>query len=168
MTERPKFFDDLAGVAGGAFSALAGIREEAESMVRARVDEAIRKLDLVRREDLDAVGERAANARAGQEAAEARLAALEARLSMLEGAGTGGAAGSQPNAATPEGGASEVAPGTMPPGSKAPGSVMPPADPQPGAGSSEAGASSVAPDAMPPGSKAPGSTVPTLSPDGLA
>ena len=80
MAERPRFMDDLAGVAGGAFSALAGIREEAESMVRARVEEAIRKLDLVRREDLDAVMEMAANARAGQEAAELRLAALEARL----------------------------------------------------------------------------------------
>ncbi len=129
MTERPKFFDDLAGVAGGAFSALAGIREEAESMVRARVDEAIRKLDLVRREDLDAVQEMAANARAGQEMAETRLAALEARLSALEGAGRGGAAASQPDADPMEGGASEVAPGTMPPGSKAPGSAMPPPSP---------------------------------------
>ncbi len=167
MTERPKFFDDLAGVAGGAFSALAGIREEAESMVRARVDEAIRKLDLVRREDLDAVGEMAANARAGQEAAEARLAALEARLSKLEGAGPGGAAASQPTAETPEGGASEVAPGTMPPGSNAPGSIMPPADPRSDAGPSEARASAVAPGAMPPESKAPGSIMPP-SPDGVA
>ncbi len=124
MTERPKFFDDLAGVAGGAFSALAGIREEAESMVRARVDEAIRKLDLVRREDLDAVQEMAANARAGQETAETRLAALEARLSALEGA-----AANQPDTDPMEASASEVAPGTMPPGSKAPGSVMPPPSP---------------------------------------
>ena len=129
MTERPKFFDDLAGVAGGAFSALAGIREEAESMVRARVEEAIRKLDLVRREDLDAVQEMAANARAGQEAAEARLAALEARVSKLEAAGSVSAAASQPAANPTEGGASEVAPGTMPPGSKAPGSTMPPPSP---------------------------------------
>lgn len=167
MTERPKFFDDLAGVAGGAFSALAGIREEAESMVRARVDEAIRKLDLVRREDLDAVQEMAANARAGQEAAESRLAALEARLSALEGAGPGGVAGGQPGD-SPEEGASEVAPGTMPPGSDAPGSVMPPANPQPDADPSEGGgASQVAPGTMPPGSKAPGSTMPP-SPDGLA
>ncbi len=80
MTERPKFFDDLAGVAGGAMSALAGLREEAESTIRARVDEAIRKLDLVRREDLEAVQEMAANARAAQQGLEARLAALEARL----------------------------------------------------------------------------------------
>ena len=79
MSDRPRFFDDLAGVAGGAISALAGLREEAEAMVRARIDEAIRRLDLVRREELEAVAELAANARAGQEAAEARLAALEAR-----------------------------------------------------------------------------------------
>ena len=80
MTDRPRFFDDLAGVAGGAMSALTGLRDEAESMIRARVDETIRKLDLVRREDLEAVQEMAANARAAQTALEARVAALEARL----------------------------------------------------------------------------------------
>jgi len=84
MAERPRFFDDLAGVAGGAFSALAGLREEAEALVRARLDEAIRALDLVRREELDAVATLAANARAGQEAADARLAAALARLEALE------------------------------------------------------------------------------------
>jgi hypothetical protein len=101
MAERPRFFDDLAGVAGGALSALAGIREELEAMVRARIDEAIRRLELVRREELDAVTELAANARAGQEAAEAKLAALEARIAALEaptaehtvGATAGGEAG---------------------------------------------------------------------------
>ncbi len=84
MSDRPRFFDDLAGVAGGAISALAGLREEAEAMIRARTDEAIRRLDLVRREELDAVAELAANARAGQEAAEAKLVAVLARLDALE------------------------------------------------------------------------------------
>ena len=84
MSDRPRFFDDIAGVAGGAFSALVGLREEAEAMIRARLDETIRKLDLVRREELDAMAEMAANARAGQEAAEARLATLEARVAALE------------------------------------------------------------------------------------
>ena len=87
MSDRPRFFDDLAGVAGGALSALAGLREEAEAIVRARIDEALRRLDLVRREEFDAVQELAARARAGQEAAEARLAALEARVAALEAAG---------------------------------------------------------------------------------
>jgi len=84
MTERPRILDDLAGVAGGALSALVGIREEIEAVIRARIEEKIRRLDLVRREELDAVQELAANARAGQEAAEARLAELEARLTALE------------------------------------------------------------------------------------
>jgi BMFP domain-containing protein YqiC len=91
MAERPRFFDDLAGVAGGAISALAGLREEIEALARARIDEAIRRLDLVKREELDAMAELAANARAGQEAAEAQLrevqrglAALEARVAALE------------------------------------------------------------------------------------
>ncbi len=91
MAERPRFFDDLAGVAGGALSALAGLREEAESLVRARLEEAVRALDLVHREELEAMREMAANARAGQEAAETkladillRMAALEARVTALE------------------------------------------------------------------------------------
>lgn len=84
MSERPKFFDDLAGVAGGAISALAGLRQEGEALVRARIDDAIRALDLVRREEYDAVAEMAARARAGQETAEARVALLEERLSVIE------------------------------------------------------------------------------------
>ena len=91
MAGRPRFFDDLAGVAGGAVSALTGLRDEAESVARARIEDAIRKLNLVRRDELDAVRELAANARTGQEAADAkleevtaRLAALEARLAALE------------------------------------------------------------------------------------
>ena len=98
MSDRPRFFDDLAGVAGGAFSALTGLRDEAEATIRARVDEAIRKLDLVRRDDLEAVQLLAANARAGQEIAEAKLADLERRLAALENAG----AGSSSNDASPD------------------------------------------------------------------
>jgi hypothetical protein len=91
MSERPRFFDDLAGVAGGALSALAGLREEIEALAKARIDEAIRRLELVRREEFDAMSELAANARSGQEAAEAqvkdllqRVAALEVRVAALE------------------------------------------------------------------------------------
>ena len=91
MSERPRFFDDLAGVAGGALSALAGLREEVEALAKARIDEAIRRLELVKREEFDAMAELAANARAGQEAAEAqvkdllqRVAALEVRVAAME------------------------------------------------------------------------------------
>ncbi len=84
MSDRPRFLDDLAGVAGGAISALAGLRDEMEALIRARVDETIRRLELVRREEMEAVAELAARARMGQEAAEARLADIEARLARLE------------------------------------------------------------------------------------
>ena len=84
MAERPRFFDDLAGVAGGAMSALTGLRDEAEALARARIDEAIRKLDLVKREELDAAHELAARARTGQEEADARLAAAIRRIEALE------------------------------------------------------------------------------------
>ncbi len=84
MSDRPRIFSDLAGVAGGAISALAGLREEAEAVAKARMDDMILRLELVRREELEAVKELAANARAGQEAAEATVTALTARLTALE------------------------------------------------------------------------------------
>ncbi len=81
---RPKFMDDLAGMAGGAFSVLAGIRAEMEQMARAQTEAMIRKLDLVKREELDAAMEVARRAREQAEALEARVAALEARLAADE------------------------------------------------------------------------------------
>lgn len=84
MAERPRFFDDLAGVAGGAMSALTGLRDEAEALVRARIDEAIRKLDLVKREEMDTALELAARARSGQEDADIRLADALLRIAALE------------------------------------------------------------------------------------
>jgi len=86
MSERPRIFEDMAGVAGGAMSVLTGMRAEVEALVRARVEDVLRRLDVVRREEMDAALEMAARARAGQEAAESRLAAIEARLDMLESA----------------------------------------------------------------------------------
>ncbi len=77
MPERSKFFDDLAGVAGGAVSALAGLRDELAALVRARVEETVRRLDLVQREEFDAVAELARRAREQAEALEIRVAALE-------------------------------------------------------------------------------------------
>lgn len=84
MSDRPRFFDDLAGVAGGAMSAFVGLRDEAESVIRARLDEAIRRLELVKRDEIDALSELAAKAREGHEAAEARLAEAEKRIAALD------------------------------------------------------------------------------------
>ena len=80
MNDRPKFFDDLAGVAGGALSALAGMREEIASMARARVDEAVRRLDLIKRDEFDVMVEMASRAREHAEQLEARVKMLEAAI----------------------------------------------------------------------------------------
>jgi BMFP domain-containing protein YqiC len=70
MRARPAFLDDLAGMAGGALSMVAGLREEIQAVVRGAVDEALRRLDLVRREEMEVLEERVA-------ALEAAVAALE-------------------------------------------------------------------------------------------
>jgi len=77
---RGGLFDDLAGVAGGAFSALAGIRDEVQAGVKSQVDQMVQRLDLAPREDLDAAMEMIRALRAEQEALAARVAALEAKL----------------------------------------------------------------------------------------
>ena len=84
---RAKFMDDLAGMAGGAFSVLAGLRAEAEQMAKSQAEAMVRRFDLVKREELDAAMEVARRAREQAEALESRVAALEARLAALEAGG---------------------------------------------------------------------------------
>ncbi|NHW78278.1 accessory factor UbiK family protein, partial [Escherichia coli] len=67
-----------------AVSALMGLKQEAGAIGRARMEDVIRRLDLVRREEMDAALEMAAAARTGQAAAETALAALQSRIDALE------------------------------------------------------------------------------------
>lgn len=80
MQTGKRIFDDLARVASGAAGAAGAVRDEMESMVRDRLQSVLDSMDLVRREDFEAVQEMAQNARMEQERLEARIAALEARL----------------------------------------------------------------------------------------
>ena len=107
-----RLFDDLAGVASGAFSALAGVRAEVEAAARSQVEALVQRLDLVKREELDAALEVARRAREGQEALEARVAVLEAKL-----------AAPQPAVVTPPPVAPE--PAAPPPSAASPASAMP-------------------------------------------
>jgi BMFP domain-containing protein YqiC len=81
---RAKLADDVAGVAGGAISALVGLRREAEAMARSAVEEMLRRLDLVTREEFEAVRAMAARAREENGKLAARLAELEVRVAKLE------------------------------------------------------------------------------------
>jgi len=62
---------------------LGSMRTELETRIREQLERGIERMNLVRREEFDAVQEMAAKARAAQEALEARVAALEARLAAI-------------------------------------------------------------------------------------
>src|SRR5215813_3673794 len=78
MQSQNRFFDDMARVAGGAASALSGVREEIEARVRGQLERIIAGMDLVSREEFEAVKAMAAKARAEQEDLLRRIAELEA------------------------------------------------------------------------------------------
>jgi BMFP domain-containing protein YqiC len=78
-----RFFEDIARVANGAFGAMAGVRGEVEAMVRQRMERFTAEMNLVPRDELDAVRELAANARAAQELLEGRVLILEAKIAEL-------------------------------------------------------------------------------------
>ena len=80
MQTRNKLFDDAARLAGGAVGTLAGVRREVEELVRQQMERVFASLDLVTRDEFDAVKEMAAKARSEQEDLAAKLQALEARL----------------------------------------------------------------------------------------
>ena len=71
MTKDNKFFDDMAKMAGSAMNMFSDARDQIQNEVRARIDDAALRLDLVPRADLDAALE--------------RLKALETRVTALEG-----------------------------------------------------------------------------------
>jgi BMFP domain-containing protein YqiC len=75
-----RLLDDLSRVATGAFAALSGVREEVEVRLREQFEKVLARMDVVPREEFDAVRAMAVEARAEQERLAARLAALESRL----------------------------------------------------------------------------------------
>lgn len=80
MQSQNKLLDDLARVATGALGTLSGVREEVEAQFRQRFEQVLGQMDLVTREEFEAVKAMAAKARAEQEDLQARLTALEAQL----------------------------------------------------------------------------------------
>jgi len=75
-----RLLDDLARLMSGALGSLAGLKDELDAVVRQRLERLLGEVELVRREEFEAVKALAANARAAEEALEARVAALERGL----------------------------------------------------------------------------------------
>ena len=75
MRGRSSFISDMAQMANGAASALGGLREEIDNIVKQRTERSLNARGLVTREEFDAL-------RTRHEALAARLAALESQLAV--------------------------------------------------------------------------------------
>lgn len=79
MQSQNRIFDDIARVAAGAVGALTGVRGEVEARIRDQLERLLAGMDLVSREEFEAVKAMAAKAREEQEILQRRLDALEGR-----------------------------------------------------------------------------------------
>lgn len=77
MQTRHRLFDDAAKLAGGAIGTLAGVRREIEALARQQLDRLLDGMELVTRDEFEAVKAMAAAARAENERLAARIAILE-------------------------------------------------------------------------------------------
>jgi hypothetical protein len=80
MQSQNRFFDDLARVAAGAVGTLSGVKSEVESRLREQLERVLAGMDLVTRDEFEAVKAMAAKARAEQEDLAKRVTELEGLL----------------------------------------------------------------------------------------
>src|SRR5580700_928341 len=80
MQSQNRFFDDIARVANGAVGALSGVRADIEARVRDQLERVLAGMDVVSREEFEAVKAMAAKARDEQEVLLRRIAELESEL----------------------------------------------------------------------------------------
>jgi BMFP domain-containing protein YqiC len=75
-----RFFDEIARLMNDAAGVASGVRREFDTVMRNQAERVLRDLEVVRREEFEAVKEMARLAREENEALRARIAALEARI----------------------------------------------------------------------------------------
>ena len=75
-----RLFDDLSRLITDAAGVAEGARREVETLVKAQFERLLAGMDVVTREEFEAVKEMAAKARGENEALAARIVALEAKL----------------------------------------------------------------------------------------
>lgn len=76
---RGRIFDDFAGLMTNAAGVATGIKREAETVVRSQVERILAGMNVVTREEFEAVRDMAALARDENEELRRRIVALEAR-----------------------------------------------------------------------------------------
>ena len=77
-----RFFDEIGRLMNDAAGAAQGVKREVDTVVRNQAERILRDLDLVKREEFDAVKDMARLAREENEALKTRIAALEAKLGI--------------------------------------------------------------------------------------
>lgn len=80
MQSQNKIFEDLSKVATSAMGTMAGIGREVETLARSRFREAVGGLDMVERDEFEAVRDMAATARAEVETLKTEIVQLRAEL----------------------------------------------------------------------------------------
>ena len=75
-----RIFDEMARLMNDAAGVAQGVRREFDSLFRSQAERILRELDVVPREEFEAVKDMARLAREENEALKARIAALEAKL----------------------------------------------------------------------------------------
>lgn len=100
MQTSNRLLDDLAKVANGAVSTLNGMKGEIEAMVRHRVERIMSDVDVVPRDEFEAVKAMAAEARRQNEALEKRIKVLETKLSKTKTVKTAARSSSKSNPAS--------------------------------------------------------------------
>ena len=79
-----RFFDELGKLITDTAGAAQGVRKEVESVVRAQAENILRELDIVQREEFEAVKAMAQKVREENEQLKQRVALLEEVLEELE------------------------------------------------------------------------------------
>jgi BMFP domain-containing protein YqiC len=79
MQKEGQLFDDLARVASGAMSSFATFRDETEARLKTQFERILASMDLVRRDEFEAVKAMAVKARKENAALAKRLDALEGK-----------------------------------------------------------------------------------------
>ena len=87
-----RFFDEIGRLMNDAAGAAQGVKREVDAVVRNQAEKILRDLDIVKREEFEAVKDMARLAREENEALKLRIAALEARLGATTSAPAGSAA----------------------------------------------------------------------------
>ncbi|HRN84564.1 MAG TPA: accessory factor UbiK family protein [Hyphomicrobium sp.] len=80
-----RLLDEFAKLMTDAAGAAQGLRREAETVMQAQAERMLEKLDVVKREEFEAVRAMAEKARAENERLSQIVTQLEARLAILEG-----------------------------------------------------------------------------------